>query len=317
MTGGGVPPVPRHVPVLAEPAIELLSIRGDGTYVDCTTGAGGHAVMIARLLTTGCLIGLDRDPAALALAGAKLAPYPNVTLVQCNYSSITEVMAEQAIEGVDGILLDAGVSSMQIDDAHRGFSFQEEGPLDMRMDTTQGVTARDFLAHATQEELARIFKEYGDIKPAKRLAAGISSRARQGKLKTTRDLADAVGEALHFVTGVPNETRTVFQAIRMAVNDELKSLRNALEQAIDLLKPQGRLVCISFHSGEDRVVKNVLRDASRKRRELFPDGRVRRTLPARLRLVTSKPVTPTEEETRSNPRAHSARLRAGERLARH
>jgi len=203
---------------------------------------------------------------------------------------------------------------MQIDDAGRGFTFQAEGPLDMRMDTTTGPTAAEFIRDASEAELAAFLREYGDIGPAKRIASAIVRRSQAGHMDTTADLRAAVVDALAFVQGIPDEVRTVFQALRMAVNDELASLKQALERAIDVLAPNGRLVVISFHSGEDRVVKNVLRDAARPKRDLFPDGRVRATHPPRLKILTPKPVQPDETEIRQNPRAHSARLRAAQRL---
>lgn len=303
-----------HVPVLADAALSWLRIREDGTYVDCTAGAGGHSALIAERNPRGRLVALDRDPSAVALARQRLEPFPHATVFHRNYAELTEVLAEAGIENVDGILLDAGISSMQLDRPDRGFAFQEEGPLDMRMDPTRGPSAAEFLGRIDEAELARILKEYGDVRPAKRIAAAIVARRRRGGLSTTSDLAGAVAEALPFVRGVPEETRTVFQAVRIAVNDELGGLESCLIQAVDALKPGGRLVAIAFHSGEDRIVKNVLRDASRTQRDLYPDGRVRGVRPPRLKVLTPAPVTPEPEETRRNPRAHSARLRAAERL---
>ncbi|MCP4644892.1 MAG: 16S rRNA (cytosine(1402)-N(4))-methyltransferase RsmH [bacterium] len=306
---------PPHVPVLAGPAIDWLAIRPDGVYVDCTAGAGGHAYRIAERLAGGRLIALDRDPAAVAMARERLAPFPQAQVMHRNYSELPEALVSLGIDRVDGILLDAGVSSMQLDDPHRGFSFQQDCPLDMRMDTTQTTTAASFLAETNETDLAKVLKGFGDVRPARRIAQAIVARRGRSALNTTNDLAEAVHEALPFVSGTPNEVRTVFQAIRMAVNDELGGLRTSLEAAVDVLAPEGRLVAISFHSGEDRVVKNVLRDASRKKRELHPDGRVRAETPARLRILTPKPVQPDADEARANPRSKSARLRAAERLA--
>jgi 16S rRNA (cytosine1402-N4)-methyltransferase len=303
-----------HVPVLAPEAIAWLRIREDGTYVDCTAGAGGHASLIAERNPRGRLIALDRDPLAVARAQARLAEYPHATVLHRNYSELSQVLSETGIERVDGVLIDAGLSSMQLNDPQRGFAFQEEGPLDMRMDTSRGPTAAEFLAGVDEHELARLLKEYGDVRPARRIAAAIAARRRRGALKTTRDLVEAVSEALPFVHGVPDETRTVFQTVRMAVNEELQGLELAIRAAVDALAPGGRLVAIAFHSGEDRIVKNVLRDAARTERELFPDGRVRRVIPPRLKVLTPTPVTPGMEEVRANPRAHSAKLRAAERL---
>jgi len=303
-----------HAPVMADAVIDWLDIDPDGTYVDCTAGAGGHSIRIAERLARGRLVALDRDPLAVELATQRLVAFPNATVVHSNYSRLGDVLGEMGIDHVDGILIDAGISSMQLDDPQRGFSFQVDGPLDMRMDTSAGPTAAEFIDSVTEPELARILKDYGDVGPARRIASAIVRRRGMGRLNSTNDLRDAVAEALDFVTGMPEETRTVFQALRMALNEELDSLKKALERAIDLLAPGGRLVAISFHSGEDRVVKNVLRDASRTRKQLLPDGRVHATLPPKIRILTPKPVQPGSTEVRNNPRAHSARLRAAERL---
>ncbi|MBN2308675.1 MAG: 16S rRNA (cytosine(1402)-N(4))-methyltransferase RsmH [Candidatus Hydrogenedentes bacterium] len=302
-----------HTPVLAGPALEWLGIREDGTYVDCTAGAGGHAELIAQRLSGGRLIALDRDSAAVDAARARLARFTNVTVLHRNYAELAEALASAGIDKVDGILLDAGLSSVQLDDPLRGFSFQQEGPLDMRMDTSHGPSAADLLAAADVRSLAQILKDYGDVGPARRIAARIIDRRDAGRLASTCDLAEAVSDALAFVRGTPDEVRTVFQAIRMAVNEELRWLRSGLEQAIDALAHQGRLVVIAFHSGEDRVVKNVFRDAARPSRELLPDGRVKQVIAPRLTVLTPKPVRPGDEEVRANPRSKSACLRAAER----
>lgn len=292
--------------------MEWLRIRGDGVYVDCTAGAGGHSARIAERLTTGRLIAIDRDETAVALTRQRLSSFSNATVVHGDYRELSAIMAANQIAGIDGVLVDAGVSSMQLDESARGFSFQQQGPLDMRMDASRGLTASEWLGSTDQAELARILRDHGDVKPAKRIAAGILKRLEQGRLETTKDLADAVREALPFVHRDPDEIRQVFQAVRIAVNDELNSLREGLDQAIDSLRPTGRLVAITFHSGEDRVVKNVFRDASRPHKILAPDGRVEGETPARLRVLTPSPITPTSEEIHANPRSKSAKLRAAE-----
>lgn len=306
---------PSHIPVLAEAVLAWLSVRGDGIYVDCTAGLAGHSTLIASRLTTGRLIALDRDPVSVAIARERLSSFSQAIVLHRNYAELALAMAECGVEGVDGVLIDAGFSSMQLDDARRGFTFQAEGPLDMRLDTTSGLTARDYLARVGEAELARVLKEYGDVGPARRIAAAIVRRRVRGAMETTGDLAGAVSEALDFVTGQPEEVRTVFQAVRIAVNDELRWLEQGMRAAVESLRPGGRLVAIAFHSGEDRIVKNVLRESSRIQRELYPDGRVRALLPARLKVLTAKPVQAGEAEVRQNPRAKSARLRAAERLA--
>ena len=303
-----------HIPVMLEAVLQWLDVRPGGIYVDCTAGAGGHAAAVAERMGDGRLIALDRDPSAVALARERLDPFPGAAVVNANYAELAAVLREAEVAAVDGVLIDAGVSSMQLDQAERGFSFQADGPLDMRMDPAQEVDARTFLMRCTAKELAGLLRDYGDVGPAKRIAAAICARRNAGRLEDTGDLAAAVREALDFVQGEPSELRTVFQAVRMAVNEELKWLEAGLRAGMDALRPGGRLVAIAFHSGEDRVVKRVLREASRRRRELHPDGRVRRTIPAALRLLTPKPVMPDAEEVVRNPRAKSARLRAAEKL---
>ncbi len=303
-----------HVPVFAGLAVEWLSVKPDGIYVDCTVGAGGHAESIASLLTTGRLLGLDRDPEAVARVQRRLSRYPCASVMHANYSDLASVLNRVGVHHVDGVLIDAGISSDQLDDPQRGFSFQMDGPLDMRMDTTTGSTAAEWLNSITDDELAAALHKYGDVKPARRIASAIMRHRDSGTLNTTRGLAEAVHDALSFVAGTPEETRTVFQAIRIAVNNELQHLEAGLHQAIEALAAGGRIVAISFHSGEDRVVKHLFQQASRVRRELGPDGRVKAVHAPMIRLLTPKPLSPGAAELASNPRAHSAKLRAAEKL---
>ncbi|MBI2425533.1 MAG: 16S rRNA (cytosine(1402)-N(4))-methyltransferase RsmH [Candidatus Hydrogenedentes bacterium] len=306
--------MPLHIPVLAEPVLHWLSPDPEGIYVDCTAGAGGHSALIAARLTTGRLLALDRDPVAVDMAARRLAPYPCAQVVQHRYSALQEILEDRGIAMVDGILIDAGCSSMQLDAPGRGFSFQSEGPLDMRMDPTRGLPAHAFLATLSQHELADLLRRFGDVSNAGRIAAAIAARAKAGALQTTTDLRQAVSEALPFVNGMPDEVRTVFQAIRIAVNEELEELHLALTRALALLKPGGRLVTIAFHSGEDRVQKEVYKAASRRRLDRHPDGRTKTVWPPIIRILTPSPVLPTPEEIAANPRAKSAKLRAVEKL---
>jgi 16S rRNA (cytosine1402-N4)-methyltransferase len=310
MTGGAE----GHVPVLAEAAVEWLNVRPEGIYVDATAGAGGHSSLIAARLRSGRLIALDRDPSAVARTRERLRPYPCAEVRHGNYGQLDEVLAVVRIDTVDGVLIDAGVSSMQLDDPARGFSFQDDGPLDMRMDSSSSVSATEYLSQITEDELAGALRRYGDVGPVRRIARAILRRRDEGALRRTRDLVDAVREGLGVARDIPEETRTVFQAIRIAVNGELHWLEQGIRQAITVLNPGGRLVVISFHSGEDRVVKETLRAASRPRRILRPDGRVAGTIDPVLRLLTPKPIVPDSREMASNPRSKSARLRAAERL---
>ena len=305
-----------HVPVLAGPALEYLRIQEDGVYVDCTAGAGGHSALIAeRLSEKGTLIAIDRDPVAVTLTRERVKSFPQVQVVRGNYQDLAARLAQCGITELDGVLIDAGVSSMQLDDPERGFTFQETGPLDMRMDPEAGASAAEYLERVEESELVRILREYGDLKRAKRIAHAICRRRDAAPLETTKDLADVVAEVFDFVQGTPEETRTVFQAIRIEVNEELQGLESVLHQAIDMLRSGGRLVCITFHSGEDRIAKSVFRAAAQKRRALHPDGRVKEVLPAVVKVLTRKPVRPTREEIRVNPRARSAKLRAAEKVA--
>jgi len=294
--------------------MEWLAVDPAGTYVDCTAGGGGHAMEIAARLTTGRLLAFDRDPAAVAMAGERLKPFPHATVEHANYGALKDVLETKGIDGVNGVLIDAGCSSMQIDAPQRGFSFQADGPLDMRMDTTSPIAAAHFLRDTPSDELAAVLRAHGDVGPAKRIAKAIADRVSMGRMETTGDLAEAVRSALDFVRGEPAEIRTVFQAIRMAVNDELGGLERGLNAAIDALLPDGRVVVLTFHSGEDRVAKQALRDAGRKRREFAPDGRVKAVHPPRVRVLTPSPVEPDATEVQINPRAKSAKLRAATRI---
>ena len=303
-----------HIPVMPTESLHWLAVKPHGTYLDCTAGAGGHSQLIAQALETGRLIALDRDKTAVELTRKRLAHFDCVQVHHANYGTLTQTLKTIEVNQLDGILLDAGCSSMQLDQGERGFSFQSEGPLDMRMDTDEGETARDFLMRVSEGELATILRDFGDIGPVKRIAAAIKKRANAQKLEYTPDLVAAVEDAFPTLSRTPDEVRTVFQAVRMAVNQELRWLTHGLEQGIDALAPQGRLVVISFHSGEDRVMKRVLREASRVKRTHQPDGRVASEEPAKVKLLTRKPILPGEEEIMRNPRAKSAKLRVIERI---
>ena len=287
-----------HQSVLLTESLELLAIRPDGTYVDATFGAGGHTRAILERLHGGRLISIDADPEAVGRARA--IADPSFTFVQANFSQLRRVLDEQHIDSVDGVLFDLGVSSMQFDDAQRGFSFRESAPLDMRMNPYEGRSAYDVLATASESELADIFFHYGEERAARRIAHAIVERRNAGKLPAT------TVEFAQFVSGIVHRpgkrerihpATRVFQALRIAVNDELDVLRDGLSGAIDSLREAGRVVAISFHSLEDRIVKQTFRGDER------------------LSIVTKKPLVPTEHEMRENPRARSAKLRAAQRKA--
>ena len=288
----------KHISVLLEPALEYLAIRPDGIYVDATFGAGGHTRAILERLTTGRLIAIDADPEAVARAST--IDHPSFTFVQANFSELRRVLDDLEIELVDGVLFDLGVSSMQLDDAARGFSFRESAPLDMRMNPHAGQSAYDVLSTASESELADIFFHYGEERAARRIAHAIVERRNSGRLPTTTtEFAQMVAGIVHRPgkrERIHPATR-VFQALRIAVNDELDVLRDGLTSAVDSLRDAGRVVVISFHSLEDRIVKQTFRGDER------------------LSILTKKPLIPSDEEMADNPRARSAKMRAAQRKA--
>ncbi len=303
-----------HVPVLLQEAIDFLAVRRGGTYIDATVGLGGHSYEIAkRLGAPGHLIGLDKDPAALEIARGKLQPvvsrqslvvgepdWPTITLL---HRSFADLANDQRPATIDGLLADIGVSSLQLDDAARGFSFQADGPLDMRMDPRSERTAEQVVNHLDERQLADVIYEFGEERRSRRIARAI---CRSRPIRSTAHLADVISAAARPMNRGKDEydrkihpaTRT-FQALRIFVNRELDDLRALLEAAPRILKPGGRVVVISFHSLEDRIVKDALRDGVRR---------------GDFRLLTKKPVTSSQEESDRNPRARSAKLRAAERV---
>jgi 16S rRNA (cytosine1402-N4)-methyltransferase len=302
-----------HQTVLLEEAVEALRVKADGTYVDGTFGRGGHSLAIlAKLSRAGRLIVLDRDPMAVAVA--KEMTDPRVTAFHAHFSTLREVIRRAGVRYVDGVLLDLGVSSPQLDQADRGFSFRADGPLDMRMDTSQGQTAAQWLEQSSEKDIVEVIRRYGEERFAKQIARAIVAARSRGPVHSTRQLAEIVAKAVR--TREPRQdpaTRT-FQALRIHVNQELEELAVMLPQSLEALNDGGRLVVISFHSLEDRIVKQFMRTHSR------PGA-----LPARLPLRASqlpkprirligKPVFPSDAEIVRNPRARSAVMRVAERL---
>jgi 16S rRNA (cytosine1402-N4)-methyltransferase len=289
-----------------------LGIRPEGVYVDATFGRGGHSqAVLSRLGAGGRLLALDRDPAAVA--AGKTWRDPRFSLVHTAFSALGEAVRSQGIDQVDGVLFDLGVSSPQLDEGLRGFSFRFDAPLDMRMDTTQGLTAAQWLNQAPEEEIARVVRDYGEERFARQVARAIVEARATTPLATTRQLATLVAGAVRTrERGQDPATRT-FQAVRIFINRELEEIEAALPQAVELLKPGGRLVVISFHSLEDRLVKRFLRSESAGE-QVPPEIPVlaARLRPGRLRLV-GKAIRPSEAECRANPRARSATLRIAER----
>jgi 16S rRNA (cytosine1402-N4)-methyltransferase len=301
-----------HEPVLYKEIIHALQPRPSGRYVDGTVGAGGHARGILEACAPdGRLLGLDIDPQALALARETLAPYgPRVTLTQASFASLLDAMRGIGWSTVDGIVLDLGVSSMQLDMRERGFSFQHEAPLDMRFDPAAALTAADLVNETPESELAEILFRYGEEPRARRIASLLVA-ARP--ISTTTQLAAIVLRAYHQHMRRHPATRT-FQALRIAVNDELGTLERALPRALEALQVGGRLAVIAFHSLEDRIVKTFIRErsSSRPRSQDNPTGRT--SVAPTVREVNRKPIRPNETENRLNPRARSARLRIIEKL---
>ncbi len=302
-----------HVPVLVEEVLTYLAPRPGAVIVDATVGEGWHAeAILQRIAPAGRLIGLDRDADAVLRADERLRRFGrNVTLRQANFDALRSVLSEVRVGLVDGVLFDLGVSTRQLLEPERGFSFEREGPLDMRMDPQQAVTAAELVNTLSERELAALIYRYGEERASRRIARQIVARR---PLRTTRDLARAVEAAIGSGRGRLHPATRTFQALRIATNAETDALASGLPQAIECLRPGGRLCVISFHSLEDRIVKQAL-SAGARGCTCPPDapacicGRQRT-----LRVITKKPVTPTLEEVRRNPRARSAKLRAAERL---
>lgn len=292
-----------HVPVLLDEVLAWLQPRGGGRYVDGTLGNGGHAgAILERSAPDGRLLGLDADPDALEVARAHLAPHrERAVLVNASFRDLAGVVEAQQFGPVDGILLDLGISSRQLDAGGRGFSFRRDEPLDMRFDPTRGESAADLLNHADEGEIADVLYEYGEEHRSRRVARAIVRQRERAPFATTSDLVTAVESALGPKRGRIHPATKTFQALRIAVNDELGALDVVLPAAASVLAPGGRLAVIAFHSLEDRRVKQFFRAGGAEE--------------APLRELTRKPVVPTHEESERNPRARSAKLRVAERIA--
>jgi 16S rRNA (cytosine1402-N4)-methyltransferase len=301
-----------HVAVLAQEAIEALNIRSDGIYVDCTYGRGGHSrLILEKLGAGGRLIALDRDPEAVQ-AGQALRD-PRFVIVRSPFSRVREVLQELDVAGVDGMLLDIGVSSPQLDDARRGFSFRSDAPLDMRMDPQHGLSAAEWLATAEESEIREVIRNHGEERFAKQIAAAIVEARTRGPVDTTRKLAALVADAVPAREPRQDPATRTFQALRIHVNQELEELSVVLPQCLALLGAGGRLVVISFHSLEDRIVKRFMRAQSRAD-DLPARLPVRaRDLPQPLMRLIGRAVRASDAETSANPRARSAVMRVAER----
>ena len=305
-----------HKPVLLEECIQALNIRPDGIYLDGTLGRAGHSREIARRLTTGRLICVDRDQAALDAAQERLGEWMDkVTLVHSNFDQLDAILDGLHLAGVDGMLFDLGVSSPQLDDGERGFSYRTDAPLDMRMDRSEGLTAAQVVNTCPQEELRRILSQYGEERYAPTIAAAIVRRRQERPIETTLELVDVIksGMPARALKEKQHPAKRSFQAIRIAVNGELDALPPMLEAAVDGLNPGGRLAVITFHSLEDRIVKRTLADLAKGCTcpPEFPVCVCGRK--PRVRLVNRKPITADGAELADNPRARSAKLRVAEK----
>jgi 16S rRNA (cytosine1402-N4)-methyltransferase len=302
-----------HVPVLLHESLQGLKIKADGTYIDCTFGRGGHSQLLLESLSSqGRLFLLDQDPSAIDCAQQKFGNDERIKIIHQTFANLAEVGKDNdLLAKSDGIFFDLGVSSPQLDEAQRGFSFSHDGPLDMRMNTSAGVTAAEWLASVSAKEFISVLREFGEERHAKRIASKVLEQQQVSAITTTKQLAEIVKTCYpsHY-QGIHPATRT-FQAIRIAINEELQSLQKGLEAAFDLLNGGGRLVVISFHSLEDRMVKRFIRDT--KQEDLLPKLPVMPELNDHLKSV-GKLIRPSEQELEVNPRSRSARLRIAEKV---
>ncbi|KZZ82951.1 MULTISPECIES: 16S rRNA (cytosine(1402)-N(4))-methyltransferase RsmH [Bacillaceae] len=307
-----------HKTVLLKETVDGLNIKRNGTYVDCTLGGAGHSeYLLSQLSSEGRLFAFDQDDTAIENAKHKLAEYEGqAILIKSNFRHIREKLAEQGVEKVDGILFDLGVSSPQLDTPERGFSYHHDAPLDMRMDQQSDLSAYDVVNHWSYEDLVRIFFRYGEEKFSKQIARKIEARREKEPIKTTGELVELIKD------GIPAPARRtgghpakrIFQAIRIAVNDELKVFEEAIEQSIELLNPKGRISVITFHSLEDRICKTTFKQAAELPQ--LPPGLpvIPKEFEPKIKLVTRKPILPAEEELTDNNRSRSAKLRIAEKI---
>jgi 16S rRNA (cytosine1402-N4)-methyltransferase len=307
-----------HIPVLLEETLRLLDPRPGKTYIDATLGGGGHAEdILKRIKGKGTLIGIDRDEDAIEEAGGRLKEFgTTVKLVRENFANIKKILNDLNIKKANGIIFDLGVSSHQLDEANRGFSMQKEGPLDMRMDVSRGISAKEAVNSFPAEELSEIISEFGEERNARRIAKFIVNERREAPISTTLELKETINKALK---GLPpkiifDATTRVFQAFRIYVNDELNNLTQAIKDSIDVLSAGGRLIVISYHSLEDRIVKKIFKEEATDcicpaRQPVCTCSHEKR-----IKILTKKPVVPDESEISANPRSRSAKLRAAERV---
>ena len=308
--------VARHKPVLVDEVIDGLAIVEGGTYIDGTTGSAGHSELIVeRVGTSGRLLCLDRDSDAITRATARLAQWQEqCTIVQGSFADMVTIAGEHGIKNVDGVLLDLGVSSEQLGTPGRGFSFGKDGPLDMRMDSSQATTAADLVNGLSESELARIISSFGEERASRRIAHALAAERRAEPIESTARLAEIVGRAKRGRRGRIHPATQTFQAIRMVVNKELDALRQGLEAGLEMLRVGGRMAVISFHSLEDRLVKSSFREHAGYRESLQQGGSVWHRKEPAVSLVRKKPVTASPEEIAANARSRTAKLRIAQRI---
>ncbi|MFH1045420.1 MAG: 16S rRNA (cytosine(1402)-N(4))-methyltransferase RsmH [Candidatus Omnitrophota bacterium] len=291
----------QHIPVMREEVLKFLNLSPGCTVVDGTVGLGGHAqVILDAIGPQGRFVGLDFDHDALAMAQDRLKNYTNCTLVHANFRNLDTALAQLHLHGVDGILLDLGISSLQLEKPSRGFSIKYDSPLDMRMNQNEQLSAFDLVNFLPQENLSDILRKYGQERWHNRIARAIVRERSKSTITSTGQLAQLVMRVVPYRYSKIHPATRTFQALRIAVNDELEALREALKKCLELIKPGGRICIIAFHSLEDGLVKHQFRSFASE---------------GRIKIITKKPITPTEEEVRLNPRARSAKLRAAERIA--
>lgn len=307
----------RHITVLLDEAVEGLAVRADGCYLDGTFGRGGHSrLILEKLGPDGRLLGFDKDPLAIATGNALAAEDGRFVVVQRSFAELADELAQRGLAGqVNGILLDLGVSSPQLDDAERGFSFMNDGPLDMRMNPDAGISAAQFIATAAEEEIARVFKEYGEERFAKRMARAVVLRRAEQPFERTADLAQVLTVANPAWEKGKNPATRAFQGLRIHVNNELGDLERGLDAALDNLEVGGRLAVISFHSLEDRIVKLFMRKHAKGEMDKLPRDLpiIPKAFEPRLKLI-GKPVFASEAELAANPRSRSAVMRIAEKV---
>lgn len=312
-TSGGVGQT-SHYPVMLQEAVAGLAVSGEGIYIDCTFGRGGHSrLVLSQLSQSGCLLAIDQDPEAVVFAKQHFVN-PQFEMQQGSFEALESYCTSRNWMGkVDGILIDLGVSSPQLDEAERGFSFMRSGPLDMRMNPQSGLSAKEWLIQTDEKVLAQVLRQYGEEKFSGRIARHIKEALAEGALNTTLDLANVVKKASPKTEKNKHPATRTFQAIRIAVNRELDVLKTVLEASVRALKPGGRLSVISFHSLEDRIVKQFIRDQSRIK-DLFPDSPIELEVVKPVLKKIGKPIFPSAKECEENPRSRSAVLRVAERL---